>query len=56
MGEILAQTERASPPPGPGRGKVGAQGGPSLSDIPTLAALGVTKKESARAQLLAGIP
>ncbi len=48
--------ERAGPPPGPGRGKVGTQGESSLSDTPTLAALGVTKKESARAQLLAGIP
>jgi hypothetical protein len=47
MGELLKETERAKPPAGPGRGKVGIHREPTFSETPTLAALGVSKKESA---------
>ena len=56
MGEMLRATERAKRPPGPGRGKVGDRSLPTLSDTPTLAELGLSKRESAEAQRLAAIP
>jgi len=57
MGEMLAQTERAPRPAGPGRGKVGDKALPTLPDAPpTLAALGLSKRESAEAQRLAAMP
>lgn len=57
MGEMLAMTERAPRPAGPGRGKVGNKALPTLSDSPpTLSDLGLTKRESAEAQMLASIP
>jgi len=37
---------------GPGRGKGGMPVSPPLSDIPTLADLGLTKKDSSEAQFL----
>jgi ParB family chromosome partitioning protein len=57
MGELLAQTERAKPRPGPGRGKVGDSALPTLPDsAPTLASLGLTKRESSEAQKIAALP
>lgn len=56
IGEMLRETERAKRPPGPGRGKVGTPALPTLSKSPTLTSLGLTKRESAEAQMLADIP
>jgi N6-adenosine-specific RNA methylase IME4 len=56
LGEMLAATERAKRAPGPGRGKVGHPAGPTFIAIPTLSALGLTKRESAEAQILASLP
>jgi hypothetical protein len=54
MGEMLAVKP---PKPGPGRGhKTSNIGVPVLSDIPSLAELGVSKQESAKAQKLAELP
>jgi hypothetical protein len=53
LGELLAQTERALNRPGPGRGKAGNKALPALTDAPpTLASLGLSKRESAEAQRL----
>jgi len=41
---------------GPGRGKPGTNSAPGFDDAPTLADLGLTKKESAVAQKLASLP
>lgn len=56
LGEILAITERAKRPPGPGRGKVGSPAVPTLSDVATLSDMGLSKKVSSRAQKLAAVP
>ena len=55
LGEILAITERAKRPPGPGRGKVGSPAVPTLSDVATLSDMGLSKKVSSRAQKLAAV-
>jgi hypothetical protein len=48
MGEMLRETERATRPPGPGRGKVSTPAFPTFSGSPpTLSDLGITKRESA---------
>lgn len=41
---------------GPGRGKAGSPAGPAFNDTPTLVAVGIDKKLSARAQKLATLP
>ena len=56
LGELLAATERAKGAPGPGRGKACAKAGQAFTSAPTLPELGVTRKESARAQELAALP
>jgi len=57
MGELLKETERAKGTAGMGRPTKGStHKEPPKDDTPTLAALGVSKKESARAQMLADIP
>lgn len=56
MGELLKETERAKGAAVPGVGKRGAQGEPRCEDEPTLAVLGLSKKESAAAQRLAEMP
>ena len=57
MGTMLKETERVKNRPGPGRGKAGAQALPALiNSPPTLAELGLSKKESAAAQKLADLP
>ena len=50
MGEMLAETERHP------AGRVPANRLPSVTDSPTLADLGLTKRESAEAQKLADLP
>ncbi len=63
MGEMLQATEEerakgaADGKPGPGRGKKNAVPERNrVSDTPTLADLGITKKESSQAQMLASLP
>ena len=57
MGEMLAATPRAKNRPGPGRGKAGDRALPALRESPpTLADIGVSKKESSQAQKLAALP
>jgi len=57
MGELLAETERAKGTAGAGRPKIGSNRTiPPNSQSPTLAELGVSKRESAEAQMLAEIP
>ncbi|MFZ1934630.1 MAG: hypothetical protein WCB27_13645 [Thermoguttaceae bacterium] len=56
MGELLAATPRAKPPPGPGRGKKSVTCSNRLFNAPTLAELGITKRESSQAKLLADLP
>lgn len=59
MGEMLRATERAvgiKGKPGPGKGKRGRMALPRLGEPPTLADLGLTKRESAQAQRLAELP
>ena len=51
MGEMLRETDRR---PGPGRGKKEYPDGTSLP--PTLTELGLSKKESSEAQMLAELP
>lgn len=59
MGEFLKEAEKntgaADGTPGPGRGKRGAEAEPRFSAPPTLADLGISKKESSAAQALAAI-
>jgi hypothetical protein len=55
LGDLLKASERAKGAPGPGRGKAGDKAGPAFTEAPTLAELGLTKKESSQAQLLADI-
>lgn len=58
MGEFLARMKKnkgAAGAAGPGRGKRGSRQEPRLSE-PTLASIGVSKKQSAHAQKLAAIP
>lgn len=52
MGVMLAETDRAKPPAGPGRGKLGTRPLPAFANLktPTLTELGITKNESSRAQ------
>jgi len=64
MGEILAKTPRAKGTrgqqlsAGPGRGKKtgGHVMSPPVSDTPTLTDIGITKRESTQAQMLASLP
>jgi hypothetical protein len=56
LGEILAKTPKAKGNAGPGRGKAGSKAGPAFNGSPTLKALGIDKKLSARAQKLAQVP
>jgi hypothetical protein len=50
------ETERAKRTAGPGRGKVGVSALPTLPDAPpTLTDLGITKRESVEAQVLAAL-
>ena len=53
MGEMLLETERARP--AVGSKVIGNERIPMKDDRPTLAELGLTKRESAEAQLLAGL-
>jgi hypothetical protein len=58
LGEILKATPKntgVAGKAGPGRGKPGAKKEPGLNEAPTLDELGLTKKESAIAQKLAGL-
>lgn len=57
LGELLDHTDRAPRPAGPGRGKVSIKALRTLSGTPpTLAELGVSRRESADAQVLASAP
>lgn len=58
LGDLLRETERAKGTAGAGRPKLGGTGArpPKLDSPPTLAALGISKRESAEAQELAIIP
>jgi hypothetical protein len=57
IGVMLKATKRAKNRPGPGRGKAGNVALPALLDSPpTLAALGITKRESAQAQKFVLVP
>ncbi len=57
MGQMLKATKRAINRPGPGRGKAGATALPAFADAPpTLAEIGLSKRESAAAQMLAELP
>lgn len=56
LGVILQGAEKATGRAGPGRGKAGTKSGPAFTKAPTLAELGLTKKESAVAQKLAELP
>lgn len=55
MGQMLLEKPPARGA-GPGRGKQGIPQSPCLSDIPSIADLGLTKRESSEAQMLATIP
>jgi len=56
MGQMLAETERATGAPGPGRGKPRTKPVQGFTDALPLADLGLTRKESSRAQMLADLP
>lgn len=57
MGELLAETERAKGTAGAGRPEKGSHRmlPPKPESAPTLAALGISKRESAEAQMISGI-
>jgi len=53
MGQMLKETDRAKGAPGPGRGKPRTKLVQGFTDALPLADLGLTRKESSRAQMLA---
>src|SRR5262245_3579595 len=53
MGEFLKAGPKNNGRPGPGRGKAGSPAAPAFHQPPTLAELGIRKRESADAQALA---
>ena len=56
MGEMLAATARAKPISGKGQKKTDRRSSATTDGAPTLAELGVSKRESAEAQKLAAMP
>jgi len=56
MEELLQATERRGPEHSAGGGTKGSHREPLPDAPPTLADIGITKKESARAQKLAALP
>ena len=55
-GQLLKAMEKAKGAAGPGRGKAGAHAASAFTDAPTLADLGLTRKQSSKWQQLADVP